>query len=327
MRDVMCVPSLGRGLDSGCELKFRHAVEHTVRSDQHESHVEGTRSDPQVVGVHGIGERVANASAREPKFGKCGEEAIADRDHRRGFDGLLESTTAQLAPPCDQRAVAQLSDGRCSEEELIPSERGHLSIELGTSAATQRSAEDAGVDDQPHGRRAAANASSSRSVSSSISRASVVASVGAAANWSADSSRGSKDVPCGAGRPSAALLIRRFYVHGCVAGSDISWRRIRCPPTRHQPCTSGCYVTAVAADIVESVEHWNENPTPFIWPKPTDEIPGTAFLGAVVAKRAREFQDPSLKRRTRGDGPTDIRCRTATRLTTAAILNFLGTTR
>ncbi|MGK2884712.1 MAG: transposase [Rhodococcus sp. (in: high G+C Gram-positive bacteria)] len=86
-------------------------------------------------------------------------------------------------------------------------------------------------------------------------------------------------------------------------------------------------VTAVTADIVESVEHWNENPTPFIWPKPTDEILGTAFLGAVVAKRAREFQDPSLKRRTRGDGPTDIRCRTATRLMTAAILNFLGTTR
>lgn len=51
--------------DSGCELESRHAVEHTVRSDQYESHVEGTRSDPHVVGMDGIGKRVADSSARE----------------------------------------------------------------------------------------------------------------------------------------------------------------------------------------------------------------------------------------------------------------------
>ena len=28
----------------------------------------------------------------------------------------------------------------------------------------------------------------------------------------------------------------------------------------------------LAADIVEWVEHWNENPTPFIWHKTADEI-------------------------------------------------------
>ena len=31
-------------------------------------------------------------------------------------------------------------------------------------------------------------------------------------------------------------------------------------------------VNALAADIIDWVEHWNENPTPFVWHKTADEI-------------------------------------------------------
>lgn len=126
---------------------------------------------------------------------------------------MLESSSAWLTPLREQCAVAQLCDGRRCEEDLIPGKKGDLPIELSTSSATQRGAEDTSVDNQPHERSAAANASSSASVRSSISRTSAVASVGAAVNSSADRSRGSNDVPCGTPRrPSAALLMVRFYV-------------------------------------------------------------------------------------------------------------------
>ena len=136
MRDVMCAPRSERRPDSWCELESRHVCKQSVCGNQGRSGVDGAGGDPQVVGVHRIGQGVPDTSARESHFGKCCQEAVADRDHRRAFDGLFESNTAGLTPFSEQCAVAQLCDCRCCKEDLISCEKGDLPIEVGASPAT-----------------------------------------------------------------------------------------------------------------------------------------------------------------------------------------------
>src|SRR5690606_22827902 len=118
--------------------------------EQWRADVDCRRGDPQVTGVAAVVERVTSEPARVAKVCDGAEQAVADRNHGGRLDGRLESLAARLTPLCDERAVAELAHGYCGQEDLKPGHQRDMRFQTGASATAQRSAEDAGVDDDPH---------------------------------------------------------------------------------------------------------------------------------------------------------------------------------
>jgi hypothetical protein len=98
-----------------------------------------------------------------------------------------------LAPP-DKGAVSKFAERDRGQEDLVSGHEADLRLETRTAVPAERSAEDAGVDDDPHEPSAAAKASSSSSDSSSIKSVSAEARTGAAASCSSVRSLGKREV-------------------------------------------------------------------------------------------------------------------------------------
>lgn len=135
MRDVVCAAgATNRRRGSGRDFQSRSIGEHSVGGDQRKSRVNGTPCDPEVVGVNGISQRVADTAANQSQFGRCREKTIADRNHGGCLDGLLEPSAPRLTPASEQCAISQLRDGRRRKEDPIACEKGDLLIEVGASS-------------------------------------------------------------------------------------------------------------------------------------------------------------------------------------------------
>ena len=153
-----------------------------VRAEQWRPDVDRRGRDPQVVGMAAVGERVSIASAREAQLRGGRQQTVTHRNDRRCSDPLFESAPSLRSPPGHERSVSEFTDRDGGEEDLVAGHQLHLGDETLTAKLAEGSAEDAGVDDDPHEPIAAANASSSISDSSSMTRMSIDASTGAVAS-------------------------------------------------------------------------------------------------------------------------------------------------
>lgn len=116
------------------------------------------------------------------ELGDGADQRVADGDDRGRLDRLLEPSASRLSPPRNHRPVAKLGDGDGGQEDLLPDHPSHVRFKVGAATETQRGAEHARVDDNPHASSAAANASSSSSVRPSINNVSSEAITGADAS-------------------------------------------------------------------------------------------------------------------------------------------------
>ena len=162
------------------EGEARCGAEDRIGGEEPGSYVDCRCCYPEVVGMGSVVERMFRHLSGVSQFGHGREKGISHRYDGRTPDRLFQAVTSGLGPAGDQCTVAKLADGHCGDEYLVP---GHeLDVWLQASAASfaERGAEDAGVYDDPHKPRAAANASSSSSSRSSMSRASMDVITGAA---------------------------------------------------------------------------------------------------------------------------------------------------
>lgn len=164
------------------EGETRHAFEHHVSGEQRRADVNCRSSDPEVVGVDRLVERMSDLAACVTQLRCGGQQGIAHWDDGGRCDRLLQPLSALVSPAGDECAVAELRDGDRCEEHLMSGHEPDLWFEAGASAPADGRAEDAGVDEDPHDSRAAAKASSSSSERSSTNRSSIESSTGAASS-------------------------------------------------------------------------------------------------------------------------------------------------
>lgn len=142
-----------------------------------------------------IVERMSRHPAGMSQLSHDREKGIGHRYHGRAPDRLFQAVMSGLGPAGDQRTVAKFADGHCGDEYLVPGHELDVWLQAGPASFAERGAEDAGVYDNPHELRAAANASSSSSSRSSMSRASMEPITGAASSCSSVRSPGSRASP------------------------------------------------------------------------------------------------------------------------------------
>jgi hypothetical protein len=118
--------------------------------------VDGRGGDPEIVGVAAVVEGVAGEPTFVAKLGNGTEQSVADGDDRGRLDRRLEPLSARLTPLCNECPVSEFADGDGCEEDLLSGHALDVGLEAGAATATQRSAEDARVDDEPHASSAAA---------------------------------------------------------------------------------------------------------------------------------------------------------------------------
>lgn len=110
--------------ESGC------AREDVVGGEKWRADVAGRCSDPQIVGVGSVVERVAGAATGESELGERREETITDGKDRGCPDRLLEAVT-RLAPSGDEGAVSELAHGDGGQEDLVSGHQAELRLEPG----------------------------------------------------------------------------------------------------------------------------------------------------------------------------------------------------
>jgi hypothetical protein len=69
--------------------------EDAVGRHESDADVNGTRNNPQVIGVNTIGQGMAGVAAIEPDRRHRREESVADRDDRRRGNGPLQLRTSR----------------------------------------------------------------------------------------------------------------------------------------------------------------------------------------------------------------------------------------
>lgn len=106
--------------------------------------------------MHRVRERMPDRAALEPKPGNGAQEGVAHLDHVRSLDGPLQPARSIATPTSEKRPVAQFGDRLCSQVQLVSREPSNQRFELGPTLPTQRGAEDAGIDQQPHDDRSRA---------------------------------------------------------------------------------------------------------------------------------------------------------------------------
>lgn len=195
---VGSVVSKGRGHRSPRRVAYIHGRETNYWRPERMPSIPSGSSDETGVRVNAICQRMAAVATCKSDFSHGRQQAIADRDHGRRLDRLLEPSATGSSPLRHERAVTQFSDRHSSEEQLVACQIPDVLSKVRPPSSAQRGAEHAGVDNQPHDRIAAANASSSSSDRSSISNASAEVSTGAATNCSVVRSGGNSALPCGA---------------------------------------------------------------------------------------------------------------------------------